>query len=239
MRIGTMTRTGSLAALAVSGALLGSLLAWHDVSAGTPAVAIDSIHVGPEDVAKLDLRALDLVEPGLGAWTVDIHYSPEHLNVAGCEAEHGGVCNPHFGDGVIRVVGTNLEGITGDTVLASIGITCKAPGESTLELAIDVFADATPGDPTEMDVSLVNGTAVCTEEAQPTPTPTPKPHEQLPGDVDCDGDIDAIDAVLVLQYSAALIDGLECLKNADLNEDDSINALDASFILQMAAGLIS
>ena len=237
MRVGTMTRTGSLTALAVFGALLASLLTWHYASAGTPAVEIDAIHAGPEDVAKVDLRALDLVEPGLGAWTVDIHYNPEHLNVAGCEAEHGGVCNPHYGESVIRVVGTNLEGITGDTILASIGITCKKPGESNLELEIDVFADATPGNPTEMDVSLVNGTAVCTEGAQPTPTP--KPHEQLLGDVDCDGDIDAIDAVLVLQYTAALIDGLGCLKNADLNDDLSVNALDASFILQMAAGLIS
>lgn len=236
MRIGTMARTGLLTVMALFGALLGSLLTWHYASAETPALAIDSLHAGPEGVAKVELRALNLVEPGLGAWTVDIHYNPEHVNVAGCEAEHGGVCNPQYGENVIRVVGTNVAGLTGDAVLASIGFTCKKLGDSNIELKIDVFADATPGNPTEMDVLLANGKAACKEEAQPTPTP--KPDEKLLGDVDCDQEIDTIDAVLLLQYSAGLIDGLECLTNADLNDDGSINALDASIILQIVAGLI-
>jgi len=61
----------------------------------------------------------------------------------------------------------------------------------------------------------------------------------LVGDVNGDGEVDALDASLVLQYDAKLIDGESLLlENADVNSDKEVDALDASLILQLDAKLI-
>ncbi|MCI0778165.1 MAG: hypothetical protein J4N95_08285 [Chloroflexi bacterium] len=66
---------------------------------------------------------------------------------------------------------------------------------------------------------------------------TPPP-EGLVGDANCSGSVDAIDAALVLQLTAGLVDSLSCQQNADANEDGSLNAIDATLILQFVAGLL-
>lgn len=68
-----------------------------------------------------------------------------------------------------------------------------------------------------------------------TALPTPRP-----GDADCSGQVTSVDAALVLQFDAGLLDILvfTCLLVADVNEDGTVNALDATLILQFAAGLI-
>ncbi len=83
-----------------------------------------------------------------------------------------------------------------------------------------------------------------TSTLTPTPTHTPAPTStatpvELVGDVNCDGSVNAIDAALVLQFSAGLLGSLSCLQNADVNHDRSINAIDAALILQYVAGLLS
>jgi hypothetical protein len=60
----------------------------------------------------------------------------------------------------------------------------------------------------------------------------------FPPDVNCNGSLDAIDASLELQLSAALVASLPCGALGDANQDGSINAIDASLILQYSAGLI-
>jgi hypothetical protein len=60
----------------------------------------------------------------------------------------------------------------------------------------------------------------------------------LPGDVNCDGRVNAIDAAYVLQYSAGLISGLPCQTKADVNQDGHINSIDAALILQYGAALL-
>jgi hypothetical protein len=56
------------------------------------------------------------------------------------------------------------------------------------------------------------------------------------GDANCDGGIDSIDAAVVLQYDAGIVDSLA--GDGDANEDGAVNSLDASLILQFDAGLI-
>ena len=58
------------------------------------------------------------------------------------------------------------------------------------------------------------------------------------GDVNCDGSIDSIDAALLLQLEAALLDELPCAGNADMDADGSANSIDAGLVLQYTAGLI-
>ncbi len=60
----------------------------------------------------------------------------------------------------------------------------------------------------------------------------------LPGDANCDREINSIDALLILQINAALIQALPCLVNGDANEDGIVNAIDATVTLQFGAGLV-
>lgn len=64
--------------------------------------------------------------------------------------------------------------------------------------------------------------------------------EALPavGDASCSGDIDSIDAALILQREAGLTPSLPCPTSADANLDGFTNAIDAALILQHNAGLL-
>ena len=70
---------------------------------------------------------------------------------------------------------------------------------------------------------------VFTAPTEPLATP--------PGDANCDSTVNSIDAVLVLQLDAALIQSLPCEGSADVSGDGEIDARDAAVILQIEAGL--
>jgi hypothetical protein len=57
------------------------------------------------------------------------------------------------------------------------------------------------------------------------------------GDVTCDGVVNPVDALYVLQLEARLLSTLPC-PHGDVNGDGQISSLDASLILQYAAGLL-
>ena len=61
----------------------------------------------------------------------------------------------------------------------------------------------------------------------------------LLGDVSCDGVINSIDPLLILQLVADFLQSLSCESAADVDLNGSIDALDALIILQFIAGLIS
>ena len=60
----------------------------------------------------------------------------------------------------------------------------------------------------------------------------------MPGDANCSDETDAIDAALVLQLNAGLLDSLNCQQNADVNGDSRVDSIDAALILQYTAGLL-
>lgn len=76
-----------------------------------------------------------------------------------------------------------------------------------------------------------------TSPAPETPTPTPSPGGE-PGDANCDGITNSIDAALVLQSVAGLIGDVACPHLADVDNDGDVDAIDAAIILQIDAGLI-
>jgi hypothetical protein len=59
------------------------------------------------------------------------------------------------------------------------------------------------------------------------------------GDVNDNGSVNSVDAQLVLQFKAALIDSLPNPDSADVDGDGQITSVDAALILQLEAGLIS
>ena len=87
--------------------------------------------------------------------------------------------------------------------------------------------------------------------ATPTPTPTRTPTStrtstpalppggpSLLGDVNCDGEVNAIDAAYILQFGAGFLSRLPCHVKGDVDEDGFITAIDAAVILQYSAALI-
>jgi hypothetical protein len=59
------------------------------------------------------------------------------------------------------------------------------------------------------------------------------------GDANCDSEINSIDAALVLQLDADLLDSVPFAFGADANEDGNIDSADAMLILQYHAGLVT
>jgi hypothetical protein len=239
---------GLLAALA---SLLALSASWgfSHASAQGPAVSVGSLNARVGVLSKVEVSALAIGAPGLAAWTLDVQYDPALVTIVACAASQNGICNPHYSDTTVRVTGTNIYGLQGDTTLASIGLACKAAGTGHLGVSINVLADATIGGPRPIDAALQNGAVSCTTEAPPTPTSTPT-HEpppatatppaslpKLPGDADCSGVVNPIDAELILQYVAHTISSLPCPDDADFNHDGVIDSIDAVLTLQKSAGL--
>lgn len=84
-------------------------------------------------------------------------------------------------------------------------------------------------------------TATETPSPEPTATETAVPTATggMVGDVNDNGTVDSIDAVLVLQFNAGLLLDLANLANADTNQNGEVNAIDATLILQFVAGLLA
>ncbi len=241
MRAATMRRLGFVAAMTL---LVAGLLSATEVRAGTPTVKIGSMSTTVGLQSEVELDALGIGAPGLGAWTIDVVYDPEVAAVVSCTAEQGGICNSAYGEDTIRVAGISAYGLEGDATLARITFSCEAVGESELAPVLSVFSDATPGGPLPMAATVANGSVACSEQ-KVDPSPTPKPTEtpgappKLLGDANCDGYVNSVDAALILQFDAHLIDSLPCQDSADANGDGFINSIDAAIILQRDAGLLA
>jgi hypothetical protein len=72
----------------------------------------------------------------------------------------------------------------------------------------------------------------------PTRTPTFTPAPGRPGDVNCNGVVNSIDAALEMQFIAALLHVLPCEEAADVDNDGRITSVDVALILQSIAGFI-
>ncbi|MDZ4278361.1 MAG: dockerin type I domain-containing protein [Dehalococcoidia bacterium] len=196
-------------------------------SAQTEAVSIENATLSVGAQGGVDLEALDIPAPGLGAWIIDVAYNPAIVTVKDCTPHPAGVCNEAYDADTVRTAGASAGGLEGDTTLANIEFTCDAEGVSPLTITIQELADATEGDPQPIDATIDNGSITCNEGGP-----------NLLGDANCDGEVNSIDAALVLQLEVGLIDEVPCPKNADVNEDGQINAVDAAIILQIEAGII-
>ncbi|MBN2444542.1 MAG: glycoside hydrolase family 9 protein [Spirochaetales bacterium] len=82
-------------------------------------------------------------------------------------------------------------------------------------------------------------TATPVPTTTPTPTPTSPPTGGSPGDVNNDGNIDIVDALLVAQEYVGLNPATFNPDNADVNCDGGVDIVDALLIAQYYVGLIS
>ena len=162
-------RIGLIGAAAIAVALIGGMLLAATVSAAAHGTV--DVHDGsaaPGDEGTVDVGAHGVGGEGLGAWTIDITYDASVITAVDCTAEVGGVCNAEFGMDTVRITGASAGGLDGDTVLGSITFECGADeGTSALTIDVNVFADATIGDPQDLNPDVSDGTFDCEEEAAP------------------------------------------------------------------------
>lgn len=196
---------------------------------------------------SVDLEALNIPPPGLGAWLIDITYDRAVVTAVACVPQAGDVplCNADFAQDAVRLVGVSRSGLAGDITLALITFQCATAGFSTLDLTVQTLVDATFADPQDIAAFVENGGINCVElpthtpsptrTATPTRTPTPS---RLMGDANCSGTVDAVDALFILQFEANIAASLPCPWNADVHQDGSMDSIDAALILQLVAGLI-
>ena len=228
-----MATKGTLGLAAALGLLIGLVLfARQGHALHPPTIAIGSMRLNLNDEGSLDLESLNMREPGLLAWTIDITYDPQIIHASQCRGRLGGVCNAAYAADTVRFTGAYRDGLLGDHALGSVIFVCDAQGLSPLTIAIEVLADATPLDPQEIDASTQDGMVAC-DTTLPEPTLQPEL-----GDVDCNRDIDSVDALYILQWSAGLLSSMPCGNAADIQKNGRVNSVDAALILQFEAGLI-
>lgn len=122
-------------------------------------------------------------------------------------------------------------GTHGDLVggVIALTMTCAANGGGGAFNLVDTsFQDLEEalGPPT-----LINATIMCFAPQRSGPS-------FLIGDADCSSEMNSIDAALVLQFEAGLLESLPCEFQADVNADGTIDSRDALLILQTTAGLL-
>jgi hypothetical protein len=93
-----------------------------------------------------------------------------------------------------------------------------------------------PQPPTATPTATPTFTPTRTRTSTPTRTATAT-RASRSGDANCDGAVTSLDAVLILQLDARLIDELGCQQNTDVNRDRRTNSLDAVLVLWEVAGL--
>jgi len=134
--------------------------------------------------------------------------------------------------------GTTLTDVAGNNFPASDTLTINC-GSGPVPTATVAGPTATTGPTNTPGPTSTAGPPTNTPLPR-TATPVPPPRTATPvielGDVNKNGAVDSIDAALVLQHDAGLLE-LDNLDHADVNRDGEVNAVDALFILWIDAGL--
>lgn len=211
-------------------ALAAGLLAASQASAQGATVSMARMTINVGGTTTVDLKAQGVGGLGLAAWIVDVSYDASIIEPVSCSAHSGAYCNPDFASNSVRTNGATLAGLTGNFTLAGVRFRCLHAGTSVLAIYVKEFADATTGHPEPITTKVLHGAVGCVAAG-------PGPSSTL-GDVNCDGRVNSVDAALVLQLTARLINSVPCPQNADVNDDGRITSVDATIILQMEAGLI-
>ena len=182
-------------------------------------LTIGSLEQTVGDRGSVDLRVID-IEGALGAWTIDLHYDPEIVAAVACDPAEDGVCELEHSSDTVRVIGASAGGLTSDTTLATITFECIAVGGSSLQLTLLILSIPE----IIIEGEIIDGAIDCAAG-----------DVTIDGDVDCDGRVNSIDALYILQFHAALMPALPCPEAADVNGDGSVDSIDALLILQCLA----
>lgn len=222
--------TGWKAVLGVAVGLASAGVIATQAIAGGSDLTIGRVTLALNEDSQMRVEVSDVGSPGLGAWEIDIDYDPDVVTPVSCAAGPGSICNTEFGPGTVRFVGADADGITGDVTIGTVQFRCDEEGATALALTAVELADATEGAPQPINVDVEHGSINCVE-------PEP-PEDEEDGDANCDGTVNSIDALIVLQYVAGLRNTVPCPDEADVDNNGRLTSVDAALILQIDAGLI-
>ena len=203
----------------------------------TPVIAAEEVIAEPGEVFDLDVTMANFTSPGIGALTFDVGYDPAVLAPTGCTPDpdsqfDSAVCNESFAPGVVRVSLLSTTGISGDHRLATIEFMAVGNAGDISSIPVDIQTLSDPsGNPL---VTAIQDGLVTLEEAF------------ILGDVNCDNQVDTVDAMFIMQYDV----GLRTASNqcppppdtifepaCDVSGDAQCNSIDALFIMQCQVGI--
>lgn len=194
------------------------------------AITMQSGAVTPGGSVTLSLDA-HADAPGIGAYTVDITFDPAVVHAESCDSDPG-LCNKAAAPDRVRLAGISLEGLSGDVKIADIVFSAAgAPGDHT-SLQVHIVQLAGPaGQDLGGQAQIANG-GVTIVQSVPTPTAAPVAF----GDANCDGHVDSLDGLAILNFKAGLSHP-GCLARADVDCSGAVDSLDALDILRFVASL--
>lgn len=190
-----------------------------------PFVSIESATLPSGDKATLTLEA-NVAPPGLAAFAMSVVFDPDIVEPIACETPAFAVCNLHYGDGnAVRVTGATLDPVSGQLTLAEItfGAVATAFSSTLLQIHLDDFANDDLVDLVP-DTLIQNGEVIVA------------PGSPISGDTDCNGAVDALDILALLQYAAGTAES-GCIESGDVDCDGDADAVDALKIAQHLASL--
>ena len=152
-------------AAAVTVALIAGIVIVSQVSAQLPILRVTSITISPGASGEVDVEALDIGAPGLGAWEIGVVYDSSLLTAVSCTGAQGSVCNTSFASNRVQIVGANASGLQGTNILASITFRCNGEGSADLSIVIDELSDATIGGPSAIGPGINAGRVTCEESS--------------------------------------------------------------------------
>jgi hypothetical protein len=199
----------------------------------TSNIVIGSASARHGETVSVSLLALGIPSIGTSAATVEISFDEAEFTPTVCNPDPAGVldiavCNLTYAPGVIRFSALDNTGASGDLTLATIDF--SGLGESSLGLTVVTYTDS-GGAP--LPHTTQNGALFIGPD---------------PGDVDCDNDVDVVDALFVLQSVVGTrTEATVCpppvgtlyLPPGDVDDDTDVDAVDALFILRCVAGYVT
>ena len=209
----------------------------------SPIVRVGGGTVTPGDSITVPVTMENIPGDGVGAATFEVRYDPSVLSPSSCNADPDNLfdfaqCNIDFdNDGInpdsVRVTLVSTAGVPGTRPLANITFDATgAPGDSSLmDLILSTFTDP---DGQTIAATVIDDTVTLTSEAGGN------------GDVNCDGQVNSVDGMFIMQYDVGLRAasdqcpppaGTLYLANCDVSDDGQCNAVDALFILQCDVGI--
>jgi len=199
-------------------------------ASGGVAISMESGGVMPGATVILALNA-HADPPGIGAYAIDVAFDPAVVHAESCDSDPG-LCNKAAAPDRVRLAGISLDGLSGDAKIADIVFRAVGAlgGHTSLEVHIVQLADPA-GHDLKAQAQVTNG-GVTVVQSVPSPTPAPV----ASGDVNCDGHVNSLDGLAVLNFEAGLSHP-GCLAQADVDCSGAVDSLDALDILRFVASL--